>query len=435
CSGIRCLPSRLVRPLEHRADGSLVHKVIVESAPRRSGKSVRLRGLALWRMEHSSLFGEVQTVMHTGSDVAICREIQRAAWRWAEDVADWTVSRANGKEAIESTTGDRWLVRAQSAVYGYDVCLGLVDEGWDVTPGTVTEGLEPATLERSSPQLHLTSTAHRRATSLMRNRISAALAADDGETLLLVWAAPAGSDIADPEVWRAASPHWTEDRRKMIAAKYAAAMAGTIDAEADEPDPVAGFCAQYLNQWRLSGRVVVRGNELVSAEAWHARALLPDDQAKPAGAAIESWFGRGTSLALAYREGERTVVSVSDHDDLAAAAAAVKATGYRGRVTVGKSLMSDPALSSLNRQASTQMMTAAVADFARLLTEDALHHDGGEHLSAQVLEVRTQPGADGARMVSKGRADAIKAAVWAASAARVDRSRLTQIVLPSGVGS
>lgn len=241
----------ITRQLEHRQDGSLCHRVVVESAPRRAGKSVRVRGLALWRMAHPELFGEVQTVIHTGSDVAICREIQRGAWRWAEEIAGWTVSRSNGKEAVETPTEDRWLVRAQRAVYGYDVCLGIVDEAWDVLPDTVSEGLEPATLERSSPQLHLTSTAHRRATSLMRSRLQVALAGGDGDTLLLLWAAPRGADPGDPEVWRAASPHWSEDRRRMIADKYAKAVAGEADPQADDPDPMAGFTAQYLNIWPL----------------------------------------------------------------------------------------------------------------------------------------------------------------------------------------
>lgn len=241
----------ITRQLEHREDGSLCHRVVVESAPRRAGKSVRVRGLALWRMAHPELFGEVQTVIHTGSDVAICREIQRGAWRWATEIADWTVTRGNGKEAIETPDGDRWLVRAQDAVYGYDVCLGIVDEGWKVKPDTVSEGLEPATLERLSPQLHLTSTAHRRATSLMRSWLQTALTGDDPEVLLLLWAAPAGSDPGDPEVWRAASPHWSEDRRRMIAKKYAKALAGEADPHADDPDPMAGFTAQYLNIWPL----------------------------------------------------------------------------------------------------------------------------------------------------------------------------------------
>ena len=63
---------------------------------------------------------------------------------------------------------------------------------------------------------------------------------EDPETLLLLWAAPAGSDPSSPLVWRAASPHWTPNRLKMIAAKYKKALAGEQDKEFDDPDPMRG---------------------------------------------------------------------------------------------------------------------------------------------------------------------------------------------------
>lgn len=259
----------ITRQLEHRADGTLCARTVLESAPRRAGKSVRVRGLALWRMAHPDLFGEVQTVIHTGSDVAICREIQRGSWRWAEESAGWVVSRANGKEALETPDGDRWLVRAQDAVYGYDVTLGVVDEAWKVKPDTVTEGLEPATLERLSPQVHVTSTSHRRATSLMPTLLRSALTVDDPRVLVLVWAAAAGSDPGDPEVWRAASPYWSRDRAQLVADKYRAAAAGEVDPAADDPDPMAGFCAQYLNIWNLDIGPAV-GERAIDPAAWEA---------------------------------------------------------------------------------------------------------------------------------------------------------------------
>lgn len=423
----------ITRQLEHRDDGSLCWPVVLESASRRSGKSVRIRGIALWRMALGpALFGERQEIVHTGSDIAVCRKAQKEAWRWCQ-TQEWTVTKGNGKEAIETPDGDGWFVRAQDATYGWDTTLGLVDEAWDVKPSTIDDGLEPSLLERSSPQLHMTSTAHRRARSTMRTRIVDALTRDDGETLILIWAAPPGADVSAPEVWRAASPHWTPARLKMIDAKYQKALAGEVDPDADDPDPMAGFCAQYLNQWPLRAREVVRGDELISADAWSALTVLPDDEAVPVAAAIESWFGRGTSLALVYREDSRLVASVSDHADMAAAVDALRATAYRGRVIVGKSLMDDPALRKVNRHPSTQMTTSAVADFARLLSEGVMHHDGGEHLTGQVLDVRTQPGADGARLTSKGRADAVKAAAWATSAGRLARAGSMAIVLPSGV--
>jgi hypothetical protein len=418
----------ITRQLEHRADGTLVHREVVESAPRRAGKSVRLRGLTLWRMEHGpALFGEVQTIVHTGSDIAICREIQRAAWRWAEAVG-WTVARANGKEMVESIDGDRWLVRSQDAVYGYDVCFGIVDEGWNVKPDTVSDGLEPATLERSSPQLHLTSTAHRRATSLMKSRLSTALTIDDPSVLLMVWAAPAGSDPADPAVWRAASPYWSEDRRRMIASKYEKALAGEVDPQADDLDPMAGFTAQYLNIWQLRTATKVRGEQVVATEVWsELTALQPF--AVPDAAAVESWFADGCSLALAWRDGDGVVVTASDHASIAEAAEALRESGFTGQVAVGKSLVGDPALKGVRLKPMQTRTGQAAETLQRLVGDKALSHDGSEHLAGQVTELRVLPGADGPRMVSTGRADAVKAAVWAAERAR-SRTGKPRILVP-----
>ena len=407
----------VTRQLEHREDGSLCHRVVLESCPRRAGKSVRVRGVALWRLENPDVFGEVQTVIHTGSDVAICREIQRGAWRWAEEDAGWVVSRANGKEALETPKGDRWLVRAQTAVYGYDATFGIVDEAWKVAPDTVSEGLEPATLERLSPQLHLTSTAHRKATSLMRSRLQVAITTEDDDTLLLLWAAPADADPGDPEVWRAASPHWSEDRRRMIADKYSKALAGEVDPQADEPNPMEGFRAQYLNVWQLNPVAAERGNPVVEAEEWADLAVQPPSTI-PYAAAIESWFGGGVSLAFGWKTDDGVVVSVEDMADLVEAAEALKASGFRRTATIGASLLDDPALKGIRARKGMGRVGDTVKELERLLNEDVFRHDGGDHLAGQALSARTMPGADGPRMSSNGRMDAVKAAVWVVSDCR-----------------
>jgi hypothetical protein len=400
----------ITRQLEYREGGALVWRSVVESCPRRAGKSVRIRGMALWRMAHAAMIGEVQTVVHCGNDLPICREIQRGAWRWA-DAQDWGITKANGKEAIEAPDGSRWLVRSQDGVYGWEAGLAVVDEGWDVKPDTVSEGLEPAMLERLWAQLHLTSTAHRRATSLMRQRITDGLTVDDGETLLLLWGAPADADPGDPEVWRAASPHWSDDRRRMIATKYTKALAGEADPEADDLNPMAGFTAQYLNVWRLNGGARERGNPVVSEEGWASLAQARPTEA-PYSAAVESWFADGVSLALGWRVGDRVVVSVEDFPDLAGAAAALKQSGVKRAATVGASLLEDPVLVGVRCTKGQGRSSLAVQEFQRLMSEDVVRHDGGEHLTAQVLKARTMPGADGPRMVSSARADGIKAAVW-----------------------
>lgn len=406
----------ITRQLEHDADGRLVWRVVVESASRRSGKSVRVRGLALWRMTFGpQLFGERQEVVHTGSDLAVCRKAQKEAWRWSRSQG-FTVTQGNGKEAIETPEGDTWLVRAQAATYGWDTTLGMVDEAWDVSPDTVADGLEPSLMERQSSQLHLTSTAHRRATSLMRRRISAALAGDDGETLLLLWAAAPGSDPSSEETWRAASPHWTEDRRRMIASKYEKALQGEVDPQADDLDPMAGFTAQYLNQWVLTPVAAVAGSPVVDEDDWSALSEQPGD-AQPEAVSVKGWPGEGLSVARAWRQGERVVVAAEDVSTVAAAAALTK-VWQCSPVLVGASLADDPAWSGVNVQSETMAARTAVADLAGLLRDGALRHDGGQHLTGQVLSLRTSPGADGLRLRSTGRADAVKAAVWAAQAAR-----------------
>jgi hypothetical protein len=69
--------------------------------------------------------------------------------------------------------------------------------------------------------------------------------------LLLLWGAPPNSDYADEAAWRLASPHWSNDRRDLMARKYTAALAGQDEPEFDDPDPVRGWAAQYLNVWPL----------------------------------------------------------------------------------------------------------------------------------------------------------------------------------------
>jgi hypothetical protein len=410
------------RQLEHDADGLLLWKTILETTARRSGKSSRLRAMALWRIAHPEIFGEPQIVLHTGRDVAVVREIHRKAWRWAMDrVTDgWTVSRGVGQEEVINGEVHRWLVRSTGSVYGYDVTLGYVDEAWDVEPEVFTDGLEPSTLERVSPQSVLTSTAHRRATSLMRTKISAALAADDGKTLLMLWGAPSGADESDLQVWKAASPHWTPDREEMLRDKYAAALRGEVDLEFDDQDPMASFRSQYLNTWLL--RDIERpppGTPVVTEDAWDTLEVHHAPPGPPDTVAIEGWFSDGVSVLAAWNRAGLVTVTSTSHATAALAAEMAASYGCTAPVQVGKSLLAvEPALAALWHEPAQGTTQAAVKELGRLISEGALRHADSPELTAQVMALRVQPAPDGPRLVSKRRADAVKALVWAVAQAK-----------------
>jgi hypothetical protein len=410
----------IVRQHEHRADGSLVWREVVESASRRSGKSHRMRAVATWRLAHAAVIGEVQSVVHCGNDLAVCRDVQKKAWRWA--VGRWgtkAVKEGNGKEIIEVPgDGSSWVVKAQGAAYGLDAGLAMADECWDVKPDTISEGLEPMLLERLWAQLHLTSTAHRRARSTMKTRIAQAFALIGDRVLLLLWGARPQDDPGLVSTWKAASPHWSEDRERMLAAKYAAALAGEEDPEADDPDPMEGFRAQYLNVWPPLNVKPMRGEAVVDKVAWAELTVGRPDRA-PDAAAIEAAFDSGVSVALAWRLPDgAALVSVEAVDDLALAGLTVTASGFAGEVVVGASLVDEPALVGLRTRGGKGTPVVAVTDLARMLADGQLAHDGSPHLASQVLGARTVPGAGATRLASHGRVDAIKAATWAATAAR-----------------
>lgn len=416
----------MVRQLEHDAAGRLVWRTVVESGTRRIGKSERLRSIALWRLEHGvELFEPGQTVVHFGRDLGVVREVQERAWPWCE-AQGWAVSRNNNNRSVTHPNGARWL--AKTSAYSFDVHMGLADECWDIEPVRISEDLEPAALERESSQVVLTSTSHRLATPLMKRRIAAAVAADDGRTLLLLWGIEPGADVLAESTWKAASAHWSDDRREQIAAKLLEAQ--EAEPTIDDPEPVQSWAHQYLNSWDLVIRPRVKGEQLLTAAAWDPLVEAPPI-ALPDAVAIESWFADGVSVALGWRSGGRAVVVVEDFPDLAAAAAVVASSGFRGQVVVGASLVDDPALASLRITPGKGRSPAAVAELQELLREDGVRHDGGKHLRDQVLGVRTQLGADGPRVVSRTRTDAIKAAVWVAARCRRPGPGSLRIVLPS----
>jgi len=247
----------IVRQLEHDAAGRLVWREVVESGPRRIGKSVRLRAVALWRTDSEELFGGPQHTIFVSKDLAIAKAIHSVAWPWA-DKRGWKVDQTGGSQSVtkplvakgaslEESTPSSWMVRSVNSSYGYAGNYAQVDEAWDIDPAAVQDGLEPTMMDQISPQIHLTSTAHVKASSLLRRRLANGLAGVSEDSLLLMWGARPDSDPADPATWRDASPHWSSDRATLMRQSWIAANEG--ESEPDDPDPLRGWAAQYLNVW------------------------------------------------------------------------------------------------------------------------------------------------------------------------------------------
>src|SRR5262245_47786932 len=179
------------RALEVDDQEQLVWETIVLSMARQLGKSWLLRELLFWRIHQGERFGEPQDVLHTGKDLAVCKEVQRPARVWAKArTATYKVREVNGQEEIELLDdGSRWMLRAKEAVYGYSASLAAADEAWKVKASSIEEGIVPTMVARLQPQLLLVSTAHRLATSLMLERRRVALEeleSGDGD-LLIEW--------------------------------------------------------------------------------------------------------------------------------------------------------------------------------------------------------------------------------------------------------
>ena len=293
------------RLLEVDSDGRLVWETCVLSTARQVGKSWLLRELMMWRLHQAGRFGEPQDILHTGKDLAVCKEVQRPARVWAKARPDlYRVREVNGQEEIELLAdSSRWMLRAKEGVYGYSASLGVVDEAWKVRASSVDEGLTPTMAEREQPQLLLVSTAHRSATKLMLERRAVALAnlTDPDSDLLVEWSAPASAELDYVDAWRLASPHWSMRRRRLISKAHDKMVAGEIE-DPEEPDPQESFRAQWLNQWPRKLSEPKGNTEPLLAEGLWASLAVPGPAATgPLFVAIEDDYGLGAAVAACRR--------------------------------------------------------------------------------------------------------------------------------------
>jgi len=429
----------VARILEHDADGVLVWPEYLVTLARQVGKSWLMRAIALWRIKRGpELWGE-QLVTHTGRDKAVVLEVARPALAWAE-ANGLTVSRNNGREGIGTgssmETGSRWLLLAKDAVYGKSPTAGLVDEGWDVGGAVVDDGIVPAMVEQTSPQLGLFSTAHRKATGLMLDRRGLALAQvlEPVDILLLDWSTPADIDRGDRRGWRAASPHWSAAREKVVERSYRKVLAG-VSVDPEEPDPIASFDAQWLNRWP---DVAVPAKEpkdepYTSEEAWHEcldAAAAPDLDA-PLFVAVEDDGGTAAVAAAAAltRDG-RVVVNghrFGSRREAVDWAQDVAESSDDAIMLVGASLIDDAELEGVEvpiepvGRAETGVALPLLRELVRF---GRIAHEGAADATRAVVTARVRPGAGGSGiLLTAGELPALlRCLAWATQRAHRDRA-------------
>jgi hypothetical protein len=400
------------RLLEHDVDGRLVWRTLVLTLARQLGKSTLLASILLWRMIHGKdRFGEEQLLLHVARVADAAREVQRAGRVWAK--------------AEHLASSSRWLARAEDAVYGMSATTALADEAWDIDPSRIDEGVEPTLVAHEQPQLLLTSTAHRRATSLMPSRRAVALAeldaGEDGD-LLIEWSSSRNVDPSDRTVWRLASPHWDAQRERDITRALSRALSGE-SLDPSEPDPMESFRAQWLNIWPLT-TFRGKGEELVGVEMWRG---LRDADLEPVGplfVAVEDCFGRGASVAAAsVLEGGRVYLGglVFPSRDEAYAQARRWCDLFPGSMLlVGVLLRDDVALVDFPADVEPRGTTdtrAALSLLRELVAGGVVLHDGSD-VEAQVSGARVVPAPSGGlQLINSDRFDLVRAAAWAVAEA------------------
>jgi hypothetical protein len=416
------------RILEVDDQGGLVWETVVLSMPRQLGKSWLLRELCFWRIHQRDRFGEPQDVLHTGNNLRICVEVQRPARLWAKyRPDDYRVREANGEVQIELVeNGSRWMILSNEGVYGYGAGMGVVDEAWKVKLEYVDEGLEPTMAEREQPQLLLVSTAHRLATSLMLSRRALALdALEDGDDALLIeWSAHADTDVDDRTGWRQASSHWSTRRERMIEKRLQAAREGATD-DPEEPDPLASFRSQWLNQWprrvpELAGGV----EELLPPGLWADRAVPGLASTGAIWVAMEDAGGwRASVAAVGKLDSGGLEVDAWDCDDWDSAVEEVQRLQLIRpvrRLLVGANMLDRvPAgIAPSPERAGGTETRRGLSLFRDLAAGGQLVHDATTfELDAALAMARVRETTTGLQLLNGEKMHVVKAAVWAVAAA------------------
>lgn len=402
----------LVRLLEHDADGRLVWRDVFLSVARQSGKSWLVSVLADWRSEQADRFGEFQVVMHTADTLRHAMDVWQLAVPRAQ-AHGWKVRLSQGSEMIEKAGLGAWLVRSQKAVVGSSVSLGVGDEAHGIKLSTITENLSPTLVERDQSQLLLVSTSHSQCTDLMPTyRLQGTTDLDTpARMLMLEWSADPGLQLGDLVAARQASPHWSKNRERDIGEAVARA-AGTPPGH----EMRVAVDVQWYNRWpSLASR---GAGELLLADGVWSACVGSLTGLQPGWVAIEDNFGHGAAVAFVASNGDRFEVDglvCHKWADAVLWARKFLDASPGSQLVVGASMtrfVPDDMPAELQRAGGAEARRGL--SVIRSMTESGLLvHDQTPDLDGQLSTARVRPVADGLALVSEGRQDLLRAALWA----------------------
>jgi hypothetical protein len=401
-----------IRLLEHDKDGRLVWRDVFLSVARQSGKSTFVSILADWRSEAAGLFGEPQLVMHTADTLRHALDVWQLAVPRAQTLG-YEIRRGAGTEKIDKGALGVHIVRSQMAVVGSSASMAIADEAQGVKLSTITENLSPTLVERQQAQLLLVSTSHSQCTDLMPTyRLTATADIDTpSRMLMLEWSADPSLTLGDPIAARQASPHWSANRELDIGEAITRALATPPGHELR-----IAVDAQWYNRWpSLASRG--NGEPLLDDGVWATLAgslALP----LPGWVAIEDNFGRGAAVAFVVGDDERFEVDGMVCDSWADALVWARKfldASPQSRLLVGASMVR-----AVPHDMPGQMQRAGGVETRRglavlrsLVEAGRVVHDHTPDLDAQVGAARVRPAVDGLALVSEGRQDLLRAALWA----------------------
>lgn len=223
--------------------GQLAYREIVLTVPRQSGKTTLLMSLCIWR---ALKWGD-QRIHYTAQSGKAARE------KWQDDqlpILDrspfgdmYDLRISNGREAVCWRNGSYHYIISptDTAGHGTQCDLAVVDEAFHLKDQRLEQGLKPAMVTRSQPQMWIVSTAGTAESYYLKTKVERGRdSIRDGATSGLAffdWSAAPEDDPADPSTW------W-----KCIPALGYTVREDTIAGEQMSMEP-AEFDRAFLNRW------------------------------------------------------------------------------------------------------------------------------------------------------------------------------------------